>query len=413
MEATASWRSSSLVQPRWMARCEGTLAEDQTSTIDVELSEESSVHGAAFFQGRVVPGSRLRLVMPMPSQAEERLRFTDVGADGSFVFPGCAPVDYGLQLLPPGQDFPCLARRVRPGSDAQILQADFDPEIRSPMFLEFRAEQECWYPTLLLIRRSPSGFCHVMHARAGGRSFQSLPLPAGDYELVAWSPDWGSWDSGRVEHDPAAPRRHLLLVPLPASLVLRLELPHGSHDAGFRAYVEIPSFNKARLSFHRDKILKELAFDSSRGAFVAALPPGPYRILLQGQGFADVQAQVDLPSGEQRELCLAPLRGVPVRLTLELPRPLRTSESLSIEVRSADLTQTHTASARLFGFGKLEMLLTIPRAAKELHAITDQGLSGSIRMDPAWATSCNADRPSLFMRLAKASQTTGLPVARN
>ena len=395
------------------ARCEGTLAEDQTLTLDLELSAESSVHGTAFFDGRVVPGSRMRLVMPVPSQAEERLRFTDVGAEGTFVFPGCAPVDYVLQLLPPGQEFPCLAQRVRPGSDAQILQADFDPALRSPMFLGFRAEQERWYPTLLLIRRSPSGFCHVLHPRAGGRSFQSLPLPAGDYELVGWSPDWGSWDAGRVEHDPAAPRRHRLLVPSPASVVLRLDLPRGALAAGFRAYVELPSFNKARLSFHRDKILKELAFDSNRGAFVAELPPGTCRILVRGKGFVDLKAQVDLSSGEQRELCLAPLQGVQVRMTFELPRPLRTSELLSIEVRSADLTQTHTASARQFGFEKLEMLLTIPHATTELHAITDQGLSGSLRMDPAWATSRDADPPSLFMRLDKASQTTAPPVARN
>src|SRR5262245_12151271 len=133
----------------------------------------------------------------------------------------------------------------------------------------------------------------------GSRLFRSPPQPAGQYMVVAWEPELGTWSTS-VKHDPRAPRVHTLHALEAGPLQVKVVLPEGVRREEIELSTPSEPFNRfgtGSIAWGTKwkttlKTRRVLPWSEADGAFVGSLRQGWSWLSLQGGGIAEVRRAV-------------------------------------------------------------------------------------------------------------------------
>ena len=368
---------------RASARHMGALEPGQLERLALHLDERSSILGRVVDAHGPVAGARVELEMwnVPPAEGTRRTELTD--EQGLFAFAGCLLQHaHYIQIFLPGAAEACIgAGPLRPGSGEGRYVVPPPDAAQAPIELAFSGADE---PALIELRRDYQARSAILAREHGSGPFRSLPLPAGDYGVLAWHPALGIWKERNIRHDPLAPLVHRFSWPMAAMLAVELELPVGVARDEVEVALLVPAFHRNSLGlFATGNSRRVLGWNEPERAFVGCVAPGTYPLQVRGRGFSETHQKIELAAGAVHRLSLTPCEGIETTVFFEswatpaAPKPglswgMRPYESVQLEA----LTPGGSTRLELLGKalrrveGGFEFTVWLPRTTTELRART-------------------------------------------
>lgn len=364
------------------------LDPEQEGRLDLVLGDDASILGRVVSDEGSVAGARVECEVGNMHPALEPRRIVVTDANGRFVIRGCPPTAaHDLQIFVPGARDPGLRlSELLPGCVEGVYALPSADLARAPLELQVSGAVT---PSLIELRRVSHALSTVLDSdvTTPGR-FRSEPLPAGEYQVVAWHRELGAWQMAYLAHDPYRLVVHERSLREPRSLIVGVELPEGAHPSE----VEVSTL---ALRFHRHGLggdgagsgRRLLSWNEEVSGFVGTVLPGLHTLLVRGSGLTEEHRAVEVRPGQDLRISVALARGVEAIVRFESPimpegrlsRGLRQLEDVSLDVftpgATVNLVLRWKDHRRVNG--GFEFTVALPAGTFELHA----------------RTMCNSSRP--------------------
>jgi hypothetical protein len=296
--------------------------------VELRLEEHATIEGTVLDDGHGVANATVRLRSTRYDVASGfDLQATSTDELGYFRFVGVHANVFELSAESGARRSGAVF--VEPGVPMLTLELRQAPEKLAPLEFEFLGNPDD-LPAWLLIdfARSHTSASRVTPAEGSSlfsRLFRSAPLPAGSYEVSAWSPSVGLWTAGALTHAPPEVSRVQWLTPVMSELTIHVDLPEGV------------SSDSLRVQAWRDGVGPEpgvsppLAYPlepRGPGTYTRSLAPGNYSLRVTGPGLADESFPLVLADGVALSRTIEVTQGYGVSLVTRAERFLSPRENV-------------------------------------------------------------------------------------